>query len=525
MCGITVFFGDRTIANLDFYFKDGSKRGPEQYTYECNQDVHMGFHRLAINGLHPESSQPLHFKQYVMVCNGEIFNYKELIQKYNFTMETESDCEVILKLYDLLKENCLHELDGEFAFVIHDLSNDQIFAARDPYGVRPLYINEIKQSFCLSSDLSPIRFLPRTNVAHFPPGHYGLFVKNFWGYSKELTKYHSIAKVDSSEQRVYQTLCDAVYKRVTNTERPVSCLLSGGLDSSIVAALASIYYKNNGKVLETYSIGLPGSEDLKYSSKVAEHIGSKHTQILCSEDDFLQSIPNVIKDIESYDTTTVRASVGNWNVGKYIKENSEAKVVLNGDGADELMGGYMYFHACPDSSEFDTECRRLLKDIHIYDVLRSDKSISAHGLEPRTPYLDKAFVDAYMSLPADTRFHRYHGKIEKYVIRDIIHKFNPNLLPSEILYRRKEAFSDGVSSLQKSWYEIIQEKVPILDHNHSYTHNQPTTSEQQYYRDLFCEYHKGCDKLIPYFWMPRYVKATDASARTLSHYKDTNPLN
>lgn len=525
MCGITVFFGDRTVANLDLYFRDGSKRGPEQYTYECNQDVHMGFHRLAINGLQPESSQPLHFKKYVMVCNGEIFNYKELIEKYKFTMETESDCEVILKLYDLLKENCIYELDGEFAFVIHDLSNDHIFAARDPYGVRPLYINELNQSFCLSSDLYPMRFLPRTNVAHFPPGHYAVFVKNFWGYSKESTRYHSISHKETSEQYVYQTLCDAVYKRVTNTERPVACLLSGGLDSSIVAALASTYYKNNGKVLETYSIGLDGSEDLKYSSKVAEHIGSKHTQIICREEDFLQSIPCVIKDIESYDTTTVRASVGNWNVGKYIKENSDAKVVLNGDGADELMGGYMYFHACPDSTEFDIECRRLLQNIHIYDVLRSDKSISAHGLEPRTPYLDKAFVDAYMSLPVDMRFHRYSGKIEKYVIRDIIQKFNPTLLPSEILYRRKEAFSDGVSSLQKSWYEIIQEKVPILDPTLIYLQNQPTTGEQQYYRELFRNFHKGCDHLIPYFWMPRYVKATDASARTLSQYKDTNSLN
>jgi len=379
-------------------------------------------------------------------------------------------------------------------------------------------MNEVGSSFCLSSDLFPMRFSSRHQVVHFPPGHYAVFLKNVSGYSKQVTRYHSNKEVNTSELYIYETLCHAVYKRVMNTERPVACLLSGGLDSSLVAALAANYCLQNGKVLETYSIGLLGSEDLKFSSKVAEHIGSKHTQILCSEEDFLQSIPHVIKDIESYDTTTVRASVGNWNVGKYIKENSDAKVVLNGDGADELMGGYMYFSACPDALEFDKECRRLLDDIHKFDVLRSDKSIASHGLEPRTPYLDKAFVDAYLSLPPEKRFHSPQGKIEKHVLRSIIQKYNPELLPMDILYRRKEAFSDGVSSLQKSWYEIIQENAPPLDPTQIYTHNPPTTGEQQYYRKLFCHYYKECDTLIPYFWMPKYVKATDASARTLSQY-------
>ena len=526
MCGITVFFGDRTVANLESYFKGGSKRGPEQYTYECNEDVHMGFHRLAINGLHPNSSQPLHFKHYVLVCNGEIYNHKELVDRYQFTMETQSDCEVILKLYDLMKEKCVDELDGEFAFVLHDLSNDRIFSARDPYGVRPLYLNEHNHSFCLSSDLFPMRFLPRDKVIPFPPGQYAIFEKmNSEGYSKEFTRYYSTLLEEPSERLIYNTLCNAVYNRVMNTERPIACLLSGGLDSSVVAALASHYCQQLGKVLETYSIGLPGSEDLKYSSKVAQHIGSVHTQIVCSEEEFLESIPHVIRDIESYDTTSVRASVGNWNVGKYIKEHSDAKVILNGDGADELMGGYMYFSACPDATEFDKECRRLLQDIHQYDVLRSDKSIASHGLEPRTPYLDKAFVNAYLSLSPETRFHTGQGKIEKHVLRGILQKYNPDLLPMEILYRRKEAFSDGVSSLRKSWYEIIQENAPPLDTSLSYSHNPPTTGEQQYYRNVFCKYYKDCDHLIPYFWMPRYVTATDASARTLSQYKDSNPVN
>jgi asparagine synthase (glutamine-hydrolysing) len=525
MCGITAFFGDHTVANLDLHFRRGEKRGPEQYTYECNNDVHLGFNRLAINGLNTESSQPLHYKQYVLICNGEIYNYKELIERYKFKMETQSDCEVILRLYELLREQCVYVLDGEFSFVIHDLIDNHIFVARDPYGVRPLYINEYNKSFCLSSDLSPMKFFPLNNVTQYPPGHYSVFTSHRLGYNQECVKYHSIKKVDSSFETVYLAFYAAVYKRAMNTERPVACLLSGGLDSSLVAAIAARVCAGNGKVLETYSIGLEGSEDLKFSSKVAEHIGSKHTQIICSEDDFFNSIPQVISDIESYDTTTVRASVGNWNVGKYIKTHSEAKVVLNGDGADELMGGYLYFHACPDKEEFDKECRRLLEDISMFDVLRSDKSIASHGLEPRTPYLDDNFVNAYMSLPLEVRYHKGNGQMEKSVIRSIIEKYDPYLLPREILYRKKEAFSDGVSSLEKSWYQMIQDRMQGIELNTTYTTNKPTTGEQQYYRELFCKAYKGCDQLIPYFWMPKYVNATDASARTLSQYKEADSLN
>jgi len=318
--------------------------------------------------------------------------------------------------------------------------------------------------------------------------------------------------VPTSHLEVYKRLVESVEKRVQNADRPIACLLSGGLDSSLVAALAARAYAQQGKILETYSIGLQDSEDLKYSSKVAEHIGSKHTQIVCTDDEFYDSIPHVIRDIESYDTTTVRASVGNWNVAKYIKGHSEAKVVLNGDGADELMGGYLYFHACPDHATFDQECRRLLGHIHYFDVLRSDKSIAAHGLEARTPYLDKAFVDAYLSLPVSERF--TPGRMEKSVIRNIIATLDPDLLPRDILFRRKEAFSDGVSGLSTPWYKTIQSRVESMDSSVK----SNLTPEQQYYRFLFEKYYKDCGQLVPYFWMPKFVEATDASARTLSMY-------
>ena len=210
------------------------------------------------------------------------------------------------------------------------------------------------------------------------------------------------------------------------------------------------YYGSNN--LETYSIGLEGSEDLKYAQLVADFLGTKHTNVIVSETEFFQAIPEVIYAIESYDTTTVRASVGNYLIGKFIKENSEAKVIFNGDGSDELMGGYIYFNSCPNSSEFDKECKRLLNDIHYFDVLRSDRCISTHGLEPRTPFLDYTWVNAYLSIEPNQRFQA--GKIEKYLFRNAFQRLKPEILPEDILWRNKEAFSDGVSSLNRSWYEL-----------------------------------------------------------------------
>ena len=276
--------------------------------------------------------------------------------------------------------------------------------------------------------------------------------------------------------------------------------------------------------MNNLSIGLKGSEDLKYAQLVADHIGSKHTTIEVSEDEFFDAIPDVIRDIESYDTTTVRASVGNWLIGKYISENSNAKVIFNGDGADELMGGYLYFHKAPNATEFDCECKRLLKEIYTFDVLRSDKCISSHGLEPRTPFLDRGWVQYYLSIPSHIRFHINPtapelNNCEKFLTRMSIARQYPALLPDEVLWRTKEAFSDGVSSLNRSWYEIIQEKIRFLDIDKSYehriyNHNNPTTPEQKYYRYIFEKNFKGNGNIIPRFWMPNYVNATDASART-----------
>ena len=517
MCGIFGLIGYDGYPNN--YFETGSKRGPENSKIVRIKNNYLGFHRLAINGLNSESDQPLYYNQYILVCNGEIYNYKELIQKYNLKMNTQSDCEVIPALYEKFGDECVKMLDGEFAFILYDTFTHEVFIARDPYGVRPLYMNHLYNRYCFASDLEPLKIMDVSNITQFTPGTYMKINES----NINITTYANYNKTSHTSPEntfeFYDLFIRAVSKRVNNSDRPIACLLSGGLDSSLVAAVASRICAKKGTILETYSIGLQDSEDLKFAQKVANHINSIHTTIVCSEDEFYNAIPHVIRDIESYDTTSVRASVGNWLVGKYIKEHSNAKVVLNGDGADELMGGYMYFHACPSSLEFDKECKRLLKNIHYFDVLRSDKSISSHGLEPRTPYLDIELVNYYLNIPAEIRNHTLNKNIEKHFMRTTIQDIDPTLLPYEILFRKKEAFSDGVSGLNRSWYEIIQDRVRAENiPDEIYLLNPPATDEQRYYRHLFEKYYPNSGYIITYFWMPRYVNATDASARTLNLY-------
>jgi asparagine synthase (glutamine-hydrolysing) len=417
--------------------------------------------------------------------------------------------------------------------------------------------------------------LPYYNILQFLPGTYSVFelqhtVSPCWNVIENQINYHSIGFTtnivnnqriteDSAEvllndvfKNIQYYLKNAVEKRCCTTERPIACLLSGGLDSSLIAAMVNDYHvKNNLPKLETYSIGLAGSEDLRYAKIVADYLGTIHTEILVTEEDFLNAIPHVIYAIESYDTTTVRASIGNWLLGKFISENSEAKVIFNGDGSDELAGGYLYLNYAPNELEFDKECRRLLKEIYAFDVLRSDKSISSHGLEPRTPFLDRSWVQYYMSIPSFLRFHKNSGTIEKSLIRSAFsseeYKTSQGtaLLPEEILLRRKEAFSDGVSKTSRSLYEIIQEYAnnkfinddlnrftylgedPLIEEQiKKYSHSMlgienylsPTTTEQYYYRKIFESYYNGMGQIVPYFWMPKYVDAKDASARTLAIY-------
>ena len=589
MCGIfSLFNNDGSIPDnvINHSFKLGASRGPEysEYTHLYNSIV-VGFHRLAINGIDSISNQPMTIDNITLVCNGEIYNFRELFDMIEVKPHTNSDCEIIIHLYKKFGiEYTLTLLDGYFSFILYDATDINIepiiYVARDAYGVRPLYIlrqhdNEnidykndppyINDKFVVKNQIvafaSEVKMLSgllnynnkilthineKYSVANtfyieqYPPGTYSIITKDskilsdykFDTYAKRYASpyiFNNKFKVDLDFvglnnymyvfEKVYNAISEAVEKRVVGTtERKIACLLSGGLDSSLVAALVSKYYDGQ---LETYSIGMPGGEDLKYAKMVAEHIGSKHTEIILTEDEFFEAIPEVITAIESYDTTTVRASVGNYLVCKYISKNSDAKVVFNGDGSDELMGGYLYFHEAPDAISFDMETRRLLNDIHLFDVLRSDKSIASNGLEARTPFLDINWVNTYLSLPLKFRYNP--DKPEKWLMRKSVEMMDENLLPKNVLWRTKEAFSDGVSSNNKSWYEIINEKVSekVKDNfsKKSYNHLPPQTKEQYYYRTIFDTAYSNCENVVPYFWMPRFINANDASARTLNLYK------
>ena len=518
-------------------FVKGTDRGPENSILKFIHEFKLtiGFHRLAINGLTDSANQPLFLNECILICNGEIYNYKQLHSLLGIENTTFSDCEIIIHLYKKYGiRQTLRMVDGVFAFLLFDQKLKKIYVARDLFGVRPLFqfseirpaqrgltigfASEIKMLFGLFKNTAFCSLIP------YPPGRYSEYTYGTRGW---ITKSGPIlyttpdiginwsVSLSAAQQMIHDNLIAAVKKRIFSTDRKIACLLSGGLDSSLITAIVNRFYKP-GK-LETYSIGLRGSEDLKYARKVADYLHTEHTEIICTEEEFLKAIPEVIEKIESYDTTTVRASVGNYLVAKYISKHSDAKVIFNGDGSDEVTGGYLYFQCAPDAIEFDNECRRLLKDIHLFDVLRSDRSISSNGLEARTPFLDKYFVQSYLSLPPNLRFHR--DKCEKYLLRSAFE--SSNLLPKEVLFRTKEAFSDGVSPQNKSWFEIIQNYVETLSYTASnFTHNPPTTKEQQYYRYLFEENYKDAATLIPYFWMPRFIEATDSSARTLNIYKN-----
>ena len=589
MCGIFALLNNKYSNDItEKEFMKGKFRGPEFSKLDYSfLKMTLGFHRLAINGLNNESNQPLVINDIVLICNGEIYNYSQLYKEMNITPITGSDCEVIIHLYITYGiEQTLKMLDGVFSFILYDnrLSSDlqnKLYVARDPFGVRPLYYlknNNIDYNYNIynnfygfASDLKCLEFFYNDilinkkskdiKIEQFTPGTYSIFnlsnkVSSNWEVLKENIPYfiptfsYSLSIVNDTEKYLYlyqiyknisNYLINAVNKRCLTTERPIACLLSGGLDSSLIAALVTDFYKINNleTPLETYSIGLADSEDLKYARIVADYIGSKHTEIIVTEEEMFQIIPEVINAIESYDTTTVRASIGNYLLGKYIATHSSAKVIFNGDGSDELFGGYLYMNKCPDDIEFDKETRRLLRDIHMFDVQRSDKSISSNGLEPRTPFLDKTFVNYILSIPASFRNHKNNsnlghlgninnlGNIEKYLLRSCFSiknfkNFNEKqILPDEILWRKKEAFSDGVSSHGRSLYQILQEQIAIQlnEVEKTDTFLASIETEKYYYKKIFEERLPQCSHILPYFWMPKYTDAIDPSARTLGFYE------
>jgi len=511
-------------------------RGPDNTVITStgkDGDALFVFHRLAIMDMSSRGLQPMTHptdEKLVLMCNGEIYNYKQLCETHGFKTASGSDCEVILHMYKKfgIKET-ISALDGVFAFVLYDGNTNTYYAGRDPFGIRSLFIGYTKTNgIVLASELKSVAPLCSYS-RHFLPGSYWCSEQphRFRIYEKLKFSYFTTMNASSNPEkdvskRVVELLQGAVRKRMMS-DREIGCFLSGGLDSSLVAALVAKEY-NDPKSLHTYSIGMKGSTDLKYARMVADFIGTTHHEVLITKEDMLNALPEVVRLIESYDTTTVRASTPMYLLSKWIKENTNTTVVFSGEGSDELSGSYMYFHNCPSVKAFQSETTRLIQDLHYFDIVRCDKSVSGAGLEPRIPFLDMDFIRYYMNMPPEYKMPR--NGVEKYFLRKAFEDMN--LLPKEVLWRTKEAFSDGVSSVEDSWYSTIQTFIDtqISDKEMSwqtqwYTHNPPQLKETLYYRKLFDEAYPGCAHIVPYYWLPKWSGdgIADPSARVLDVYQ------
>tara|TARA_R110000851_G_scaffold323643_2_gene490499 strand:+ start:8913 stop:10505 length:1593 start_codon:yes stop_codon:yes gene_type:complete len=503
-------------------------RGPDNTSYLFSDNHGMVFHRLAIVDTSEKGNQPLIHPQeedISLVCNGEIYNHKQLIRDNSFKISSESDCEVILHMYkDFGIEKTVKSLDGVFAFALYDARINTLFVARDPYGVRPLFVGKNKKGESIFASEAKALVDLCEGIKQFDPGMFWTSAQPTKFKRYYSTRFNTKKHTDEAIilKNINSSLSNAVEKRLMS-DRELGCLLSGGLDSSLISALA---IELSGKKLNTFSIGMEGSPDLFYADRVAKHIGSKHHSVKLSTKEFLDTIPEVIEKIESYDTTTVRASVGNYLISKYIKENTDCKVIFNGDGADEVCMGYAYNKNAPSEPEFLNENIKLLREIHLFDVLRSDRSISSNGLEARTPFLDLDFVKMYLAI--DTRFKMFgeNGLPEKFLLRKAFDR--TGLLPDSILWRNKCAFSDGVSHVLTSWHETIKEFIDlkITDNDFksqqsSITHCKPLLKESLYYRNIFEDiFGKENETLVPHFWMPNWTDAIDPSARVLDGHKE-----
>lgn len=557
------------LENIKTYQHDFSKishRGPDNSIFlndrqfSKNYACFWGFHRLAINGQTPESNQPFFIKNCRLICNGEIYNFRDLIKEFQLEEEykSKSDCEIIIHLYKKIGiRDMLRRLDGVFAFVLHDYETETTYIARDPVGVRSLFISghdyTYSNSMIISSELKGINECFRPNAKQFPPGCYAVYSKlvngfdkantpffNFYSYYEnvyitqnsaegatgQVERIYNYPTIEDTEENICKNIAtlfeEAVVKRLMS-ERKVGALLSGGLDSSSVVAIMCRHMP--AKYLNTYSIGLKGSTDLVWARKVAEYLGTNHHEVCLTEEEFLGAIEETIQQIESYDTTSVRASVPNYLVSKYIAATTEDCVIYCGDMSDEIFGSYRGFMKAQTEEDFKRENERMVRDVCYFDLLRSDKSISGAGLEARVPFADKKFLQYVMSIPP--RYKMFDdARIEKYIFR----KAFDGLLPDDILWRRKEAFSDGVSGHERSWFQIIRDyidtKVTNEEYNKykefiEYTHvcNAPYDKESFYYRTIFEKLYPGCEKTIPYFWRHPFCEEKDPSARLLTCYK------
>jgi asparagine synthase (glutamine-hydrolysing) len=554
MCGIWALISSKPSlhARAHTLFQALAHRGPDSHIFHQYADVSLGFHRLAIMDPSAASNQPFICQEYnghtlMLMCNGEIYNYREL-------MAGNSDCAAILHQYrKSLREphsawrfaESMRRVRGEFAFVLLEFSQHmrliRVVAGRDAIGVRPLYLGgEGTSDMVFSSEVKGVQGVGvggvPGGVREFPPGNVWFIERDElggWkmalqhGFNDVLTARPSVDATDEERLAAVRMSVIRSVRRRLSADRPMAFLLSGGVDSSLVAALSA---RILGRPIRTFCCGMAGGTDLAYARKVADWIGSEHTEVHFTAEEGLAAIRDVVRTVESWDVTTVRASVGQYLVSRWIGTKTDARVLLVGEGPDEVCSSYLFNWYAPDGVALDRSARDYVRGIHCYDVKRADRCVARWGLEARVPLLDPEFIEAYWAIPGAERMPAARG-MEKWWLRRAFEEAGTEdlkaLLPAEVLWRKKEAFSDGVSG-ERSWFQIIQEWVEpqVTDEEMAgaavrWPFATPPTKEAYFYRRLFEEFYPGAAEIVPGFWQPRWVNSggyVDPSARVLGVY-------
>ncbi|MBP5221539.1 MAG: asparagine synthase B [Lachnospiraceae bacterium] len=517
-------------------FKQTISRGPDDSRIVDTGNGLLGFHRLAIMGLTPSGMQPFSLGKHYVVCNGELYGFekeREVLKKKGYTFESDSDCEILLPMYQEYGTEMFSRLDAEFACIIYDGEKQEFIAARDPIGIRPLYYGyDENGSIVFASEAKNLTGLVK-RIMPFPPGHY--YVGSVKPGCEKMPEgegfvcYCDITEVKEVSGDDLETVCAKIHEKlVAGVEKrlvadaKVGFLLSGGLDSSLVCAIAA---KKSKEPIKTFAIGMTEDAiDLKYAKQVADYIGSDHKEVYMTPQEVIASLEEVIRLLGTFDITTIRASMGMYLVCKAIHEQTDIRVLLTGEISDELFG-YKYTDFAPSAQAFQEESQKRVRELHMYDVLRADRCISVNSLEARVPFGDLDFVKYVMSIDPEMKLNKY--KKGKYLLR---HAFEDGAyLPEEILWREKAAFSDAVGhSMVDDLKEFAEKQYTDEEFEEGckkYEHARPFTKESLLYRDIFEKYYPGQAQMVVDFWMPNKewegCNVNDPSARVLSNYGDS----
>jgi asparagine synthase (glutamine-hydrolysing) len=530
MCGIIVLLRcDGKSINLQQANNNTKQlypRGPDASSYELiklnNLEIYLGFTRLAIMDTSDAGMQPFMDDNSMLICNGEIYNYAKLMDEKKYETTSASDCEILLNMYnDMGITQMLQNLDAEYGLALVDKKKSVLHICRDYYGVRPLYYgyNQTTQTYGFASELKALHNHMDWVLQVPPTQRLRIDLREDIETVKRLEyinlqKYTSlIAPSNDFLSDIRNSLITAVQKRLVS-DRPIGFLLSGGLDSSLIVAIASTLIGPNN--VKCFTIGVKSSPDVIAAKEVATYLGVDHHIINFDIAEALASLDTVVKVIETYDVTTIRASTPQYMMARYIQKNTDIRVLLSGEGSDEIHGSYRYFRDAPDDQLFQDERQRLLNELTYFDNKRTDRTMAGNGLEVRIPFLDRDYVDLIMS--SQPSLWRHNTEIiEKLPLRQAFIGY----LPEHILMRSKEAFSDAVSDPETNWVHAVQRyaeyKVEYINNDMI---NPPMTKEGQLYRNYFDKHYFGRGSIIPHYWMPRFQKKqiVDPSATVLDCY-------